>query len=154
GLHGANFATRVPYDKIAIVELGVERIFNQLVIAMIFAFIRECAPPARNLCQIITPNDFEARRRPVLLDFRDSDHSFHRESCSVEKRQASTLGVQITTLNACILLRMWGWVALMIKDDGSRPPSHILRTPGDHHARHPSNQSRVEEANTIQNSQS
>src|SRR5215470_6402604 len=63
------------------------------------------------------------------------------------------LSVQITTLNACILVRIWGWVALMIKDDSSHPP-HILRTPGDHHARHPSNQSRVEEANTIQNSQS
>src|SRR5215467_15621092 len=67
-------------------------------------------------------------RLPGFGPFVPSRELLCRETSSVQP-----LGVQITTLNACILLRMWGWVALIIKDDSRHPayppntgrPSHL-----------------------------
>jgi hypothetical protein len=57
---------------------------------MILAFVSECAPPARKLCQILTLDNFEARRTVGLLELWNSDHSFHREDCSVNPPSAAS----------------------------------------------------------------
>src|SRR5262245_34102524 len=59
GLDRTNLANRILYDEIAVIELRVQRILNQLVISMILTFVRECNLPARTLSQIVTLDDFE-----------------------------------------------------------------------------------------------
>jgi hypothetical protein len=78
GLHGANLTICIPYEKIEIFELGMERVLDQLVITMILAFARECYLPARKLREAVTPDDLKARRRYDLLSFRHSHHYRHR----------------------------------------------------------------------------
>src|SRR5262249_27232608 len=79
GLHGANSTTRILDDEIAIFELRVQCIFDQLIIAMILAFICEGGSPARKSRQIITPDDFEPKGRWGWLRFHRANHLPHRE---------------------------------------------------------------------------
>ena len=75
GLYGKNLANRVPYDEIAVVELRMERILDQLVVSMILAFVRECDLPARTLSQFVALDEFETQRKSDRLEFRDLDRS-------------------------------------------------------------------------------
>jgi len=81
-LYGANLANRVPYDEIAVVELRMECILDQLVVSMILALVRERDLPAQTLSQIVALDDFETQRKSDRLELRDPDRSLWRGRCS------------------------------------------------------------------------
>src|ERR1700756_4001922 len=60
-LHGAGGARVVPEDEIAVVEFGMKRVLDELVVAMILAFLAKRVVPERLLPQTVARNDVDIR---------------------------------------------------------------------------------------------